>query len=252
MVADTIATMEVLPTAGERQLQPRRRDSQANRERIWTAATHVFATQGLAATLADVAREAGVGVGTVYRRFANKDDLILELFTHRFTELIELAREASEAPDPWVAFVDYFEETNRRLALDKGLRQLTMGGLTQAVGWARGSTPDRLTALLADAALQMSVHHTRLVRRAQEVGALRADIEPTDMLLLTMAIQSTLGLANGSHPEQSRRILAVMLSGLSTSPAPVELPVPALSDSDIDELELFRPFQRPDEGDGRS
>jgi AcrR family transcriptional regulator len=244
--------MEVLSTTGDKSLQPRRRDSTANRERIWVAATRVFASQGLTATLADVAREAGVGVGTVYRRFANKDDLILELFTHRFTELIALAREASEAPDPWVAFVDYFEETNRRLALDKGLRQLTMGGLTQSVGWARGSTPDRLTRLLADSALEMTVHHTRLVRRAQEVGALRSDIEPTDMLLLTMAIQSTLGLGNGSHPEQSRRILAVMLSGLSTSPDPAELPVPALSDSDIDELELFRSFQRTDEGGSRS
>jgi AcrR family transcriptional regulator len=244
--------MEVPPSAGDTSLQPRRRDSTANRERIWVAATRVFATQGLTATLADVAREAGVGVGTVYRRFANKDDLILELFTQRFAELIELAREASEGPDPWVAFVDYFEETNRRLALDKGLRELTMGGMTQSVGWARGSTPDRLTRLLADAALEMSVHHTRLVRRAQEVGALRSDIEPTDMLLLTMAVQSTLGLGNGSHPEQSRRILAVMLSGLSTSPEPARLPVPALSDADIDELELFRPFQRPETGRGQS
>ncbi|HEX4443738.1 MAG TPA: helix-turn-helix domain-containing protein [Galbitalea sp.] len=231
--------MEAQTVADE--LRPRRRDSKANLERIWGAATRVFATEGLEATLADVAKDAGVGVATVYRRFANKDDLILELFSARFTELIELAREASVAADPWDAFVDYFEETNRRLAADKGLRQLTLGGLTRSIGWARGTTPDRLEGLLADAAAQMAVHHTRLVRRAQEVGALRADIEPTDMMLLTMAIQGTLDLGNGSHPEQSQRILGVMLSGLSTSRERRELPVPALTDADVADLQLFRP-----------
>jgi AcrR family transcriptional regulator len=208
---------------------------------VWAAATRVFAAQGLEATLADVAKEAGVGVATVYRRFANKDDLILELFSARFAELIELARAASEGEDPWGSFVDYFEETNRRLAADRGLRQLTLGGLTGSVGWARGTTPDRLEGLLADAAAQMAVHHTRLVRRAQEAGALRVDIEPTDMMLLTMAIQSTLNLGNGSRPEQSQRILGVMLSGLSTSRERPDLPVPALTEADVAELQLFRP-----------
>jgi AcrR family transcriptional regulator len=220
-----------------------RRDAAANGERIWAAATRVFAADGLAATLADVANEAGVGVATVYRRFANKDELILELFAQRFAESIELARMASVAADPWSAFVDYFEETNHRLAGDRGLRQLTMGGFTQSVGWARGGTPDKLTRLLADAAAQMAVHHTRLVRRAQAVGALRSDIEPTDMLLLTMAVQSTLDLGDGHRTEQSRRVLAVVLSGLSTLPERIELPVPALSAADLDELLFLRPAQ---------
>lgn len=223
-------------------MQRRRRESQGTLERIEAAAHRVFAAGGLEATLADVAREAGVGVATVYRRFASKDELILDLFSFRFTELIELAREASEAEDPWIAFVDYFEETNRFLAADKGLRQLTLGSLTKSIGWARGTTPDRLESLLATAASQMAVHHSLLVRRAQEVGALRDDIEPTDMLLLTIAIQSTLDLANGSHPEQAQRFLRILLDGLSTMPLRSHLPVPALSDSDISALGLFGPM----------
>ncbi len=215
----------------------------ANLERIWAAATRVFAAEGLAATLADVAREAHVGVATVYRRFANKDDLILALFTERFAELIQFARTASEMPDPWVGFVSYFEETNRRLALDKGLRQLTMGGFTQSVGWARSGTPDHLARLLSEAGTEMIVYHTRLVRRAQDAGALRPDIEPSDMLLLTMAIQSTLDIGNGSHPEQSRRLLGLMLGGLSIRPYPNALPVPALSDEELTDLQVFRPFR---------
>jgi AcrR family transcriptional regulator len=60
-----------------------RRDAQANLDRVLAAAAEVFAAQGLDATLADVARHAGVGVGTVYRRFANKDDLIHDVYADR-------------------------------------------------------------------------------------------------------------------------------------------------------------------------
>lgn len=80
--------------------QPRlRSDAKANLERILNSAREVFAAQGLDATLADVAKHAGVGVGTVYRRFASKDELIQALFDTRCSEIETIAATAREMPD---------------------------------------------------------------------------------------------------------------------------------------------------------
>src|SRR5689334_12369493 len=85
------------------------------RQRILDAAAQVFAEQGLGATLADVASRAGVGVATVYRRFPNKDDLILALFADRFGYWEQQSRRAAEAEDVWAGFVRYFEESTEAL-----------------------------------------------------------------------------------------------------------------------------------------
>jgi AcrR family transcriptional regulator len=118
-------------------------------QRILAAAGEVFAERGLEATLADVAARAGIGVASVYRRFANKDELILELFAGRFTQWEQLASEAADAPDPWDGFVRYFESSTEALVRDRGFRELVLGAYTASAGWARGSAPDRLYALFA-------------------------------------------------------------------------------------------------------
>ncbi len=203
--------------------------------RILAAAAATFATQGLGATLADVARRAGVGVGTVYRRFPTKDDLIVELFTARFADLADLARAASDDPDPWAGFVRYFEDSTRILVTDKGFRELLAGAYTGTAGWARTSAPDRLITLFETTEELMRCYHTRLIRRAQDAGALRADIEPTDMLVLTMAIQSTLAFAGtAQQPDLYRRVVGIVLDGLRPSrDQPTPLPVPALTDEQL-------------------
>ena len=73
------------------------------------AAAEVFTQRGLDATLDDVARQAGVGVGTVYRRFPDKESLVAELFQDRIDTLVAVAEEACAAPDPWQALVSYLE-----------------------------------------------------------------------------------------------------------------------------------------------
>jgi AcrR family transcriptional regulator len=204
-------------------------------ERILTAARAVFAEQGLGATLADVAERAGVGVASVYRRFANKDDLILELFAGRFQDWEAQARVAAEAADPWEGFVRYFEQSSADLATDRGFRELVLGAYTATAGWARGSAPERLNELFSATEASLRVHHTRLVRRAQAAGRLRADIEPTDMLMLTMSVHATLSLRAATvRPDLYRRVLGVVLDGLRPARAePTPLPVGPLTDADL-------------------
>ena len=204
-------------------------------QRILDAAAEIFAEQGLGATLSDVAARAGVGVATVYRRFANKDDLILTLFADRFAYWEQQARQAAEAEDVWAGFVHYFEQSAQAMVHDRGFRELVGGAYTATAGWARGTGPDQLYALFARTETAMREHHIRLVRRAQRAGVLRDDIAPTDMLVLTMSVQATAGLAAAaSRPDIYRRVLGVVLDGLRPArTGPTELPVPPLTDADL-------------------
>src|SRR3954453_2960532 len=84
-------------------------DAARNRERVLAAAEEVFATRGLEVTLDDIAAHAGLGVGTVYRRFANRDELIEALFQERLTRVAALASGALEEPDSWAALTRLIE-----------------------------------------------------------------------------------------------------------------------------------------------
>ena len=211
-----------------------RRDARANSDRILSAATEVFARRGLGATLADVAAAAEVGVGSVYRRYANKDDLIYEVYAERIHATEDLARQASEDEDVWGGFVRFFEETIRDMAADRGLRELTIGGFTESVGWARGSAPERLTDLLDGNHRAMGVYLTTLTDRAKAAGRLRADFEPTDMMLLSLAVQSTIDFGGAERPELYRRVLTFVLDGLAPGLAGTTvLPEPPLSESEL-------------------
>jgi AcrR family transcriptional regulator len=205
------------------------------RQRILAAAAEVFAEQGLGATLAEVAARAHVGVATVYRRFVNKDELILALFAERFAYWERQAQQAAESTDVWAGFVRYFEESTEALVRDRGFRELVSGAYTATAGWARGTGPDRLYSLFARTEAAMREHHVRLVNRAQQAGVLRADIVPSDMLVLTLSVQATVGLAAAAHrPDIYRRVLGVVLDGLRPARGvPTPLPVPPLTDTDL-------------------
>jgi AcrR family transcriptional regulator len=204
-------------------------------QRVLAAAGAVFAERGLDATVADIAARAGIGVASVYRRFPNKDQLIMALFAERFAYWERRAAEAADAVDIEAAFVRYFEESTDALVRDRGFRDLVAGAYTATAGWARGTPPDPLYTLFAETEAAMREHHIRLVRRAQAAGVLRTDIDATDMLVLTMSVQATAGLAAAARrPDIHRRVLAIVLDGLRparTEPTP--LPVPPLTDDDL-------------------
>src|SRR6202012_3943095 len=198
---------------GER---PLRRDAERNRQRILAAAAEVFTEHGLDATLDEVARAAGVGVGTVYRRFPDKESLVAELFRDRVDALVTVAEEACAARDPWQGLVTYLEFVAGALAGDLGLRQLMMF-----------ATYDR--DQICYARDQMRPVITRLVERAQASGDLRRDFQATDVKMIAFMLASIAEYAASVTPGVWRRYLAMLVDGLrpsrdDVSPLPVAAP----------------------------
>src|SRR3954453_18424017 len=93
--------------------RPLRKDAERNRQRLVAAAAELFAERGLDVTLNDVARHAGVGVGTAYRRWANKEQLIDELFARKLDDVALLGSEALADPDAWRGLSTFLEGSLR-------------------------------------------------------------------------------------------------------------------------------------------
>jgi AcrR family transcriptional regulator len=193
-----------------------RRDAERNRQRILKAASEVFTERGLDVTLDEVARHAGVGVGTVYRRFRTKEDLVEALFVDRIDAIAALAEEAAEAPDPWSGLVSFMEQGVEMLAGDLGLKQMLMFGTygRDRVAYARQQNAPRVT---------------RLVERAQAAGQVRSDLRQTDIPFIVFMLAEAVQFACGLSPEIWRRYLTLVLDGMRPERAGVTpLPVRAL------------------------
>ncbi|MCU1527992.1 MAG: hypothetical protein JWP75_1755 [Frondihabitans sp.] len=180
-------------------------------ERILSAAQHVFAAEGLTASLGDIARHAGLGVASIYRRFGNKDDLIQELADRRFSVLVQRMSLALDANDPWDAFSTEFRRSITEYSSDRGFRELVLGAVTGSFGWARGSDPDRLELAMHGWSVAMEEVIDRLIGRAQEVGALRSDVTGSVILQLSIALQSVAGLTDSADHEKA---ISIVLDGL--------------------------------------
>src|ERR1700722_10791304 len=110
-----------MPEASTRSL---RKDAALNRERLLAAASELFAEHGLEITLNDIAHHAGVGVGTAYRRFANKEEVIDALFEQRLQDVATVATEALEHPDAWAGLVMFLERASEMQFGDRGLNEI--------------------------------------------------------------------------------------------------------------------------------
>jgi AcrR family transcriptional regulator len=204
--------------------RPLRADAERNRQRILRAAAEVFTTRGLQTSLDDVARHAGVGVGTVYRRFPDKDSLVDALFEERIRQIVSLAEQAWGEPDSWVALATFLERAGELLAADRGLRELLMF-----------ATHGRDRTDGARSQMQPAVH--RLVRRAQEDGKLRADVEPTDFPFIEFMLTAAAEYGDHIQPGIWRRYLTIMLDGLRPQRDSVTpLPGPALTPDQMVQL----------------
>src|SRR5918912_2160745 len=151
--------------------RPLRRDAERNRRRILDAAGAVFPERGLGVTLDEIARRAGVGVGTVYRRFETKDALVDALFEDRIGQVAAAAEAALEQEDAWEALIGFMERALALQRADRGLRQILLGaaGGQGRVARARGRNKPIVE---------------RLVARANEQGVVRGDLVASDMPLL--------------------------------------------------------------------
>ncbi len=204
--------------------RPLRRDAERNRQRILAAAAGVFGERGLDATLDEVARAAGVGVGTVYRRFPDKESLIAELFRDRIDNLVTVAEDACGAANPWDGLVSYLEYAAAAMARDHGLRELMMFGTydRDQVCYAR----DRMRPVIS-----------KLVERAQAAGDVRPDFGVTDVKMIAFMLGSVAEYAASVAPEVWRRYLILLLDGLRPARDSVSaLPVPALTAAELTEL----------------
>lgn len=211
-----------------------RRDAQENLERVLEHAAQVFAERGLGVTLADIAAAAGVGVGTLYRRFPDKDGLILAIYRDKMLGAVGKVERASLAPDPGAAFRDLIEAGAEDFATDRGFRELVLGSLTESLGWARSGPPTALTSAIDLMNTSVSGHLVVLIGRAKAAGALRPDIEPTDVQLINAAVQAVIGFASHARPGIERRVISMILEGLQPRPdAAAALPIPALTEEEL-------------------
>jgi AcrR family transcriptional regulator len=184
--------------------RPLRADAERNRARLLEAASELFARKGLSVGLDEIARHAGVGVGTAYRRFPDKEELIDALFEQRLLALVAVADEALEHPDPWGGFVHFMEGAVDLHSRDQGFKELVFG--TPRVARARAEMWPRVDAL---------------VRRAQDAGVLRTDVAATDIPLLQFALAALAPFQPPAGVELAPRHLRIVLDGLRTQPEPL-------------------------------
>jgi len=199
--------------AAERTDLPRlRKDAKLYRRRILAAAREVFRDRGVGATLNDVAHHAGVGVGTVYRRFSNKEELIDALFDDMVEIVDGYVREALEEPDAWFGLTRSLEKVCEVQAFDRGLREVMLG---------TGRGPQRQRQMRERVGPSVDI----LVARAQQQGALRRDLFPADFPILQLMIGAVTD--HTGQPELWRRYLAILIDGLRARPGAAS-PLPGI------------------------
>lgn len=169
-------------------------DARRNRDRLVAAATAVIAEQGPAASLNEIAQQAGVGAGTLYRHFPTRESLLLEVFTTRIETLCARAHELAQSRPPSDALTAWLEAFLQHCLTDRGLAETIMKAPS-------GSD--------LNCAMKLRTAGAGLVARAQEAGIVRAGVEVEDILQLTIGI----ALAADS-PARAKRLLPIAIVGL--------------------------------------
>jgi AcrR family transcriptional regulator len=188
-----------------------RADARRNREAIVAAAKRLFADNGLDAQMPDVAKAARVGVGTVYRHFPTKEDLIAALATDRFERLAEKAREGIAAEDPWEGLCEFIRFSAQIQADDRGLCEVM------------GSRPE----VMANAAYAVGLDELcdKLVRRARRSGALRKDLDWEDIPMIACSLGRATPAEHGPAVGRWPRLVEIIIDGLR-APGNSRLPKP--------------------------
>jgi len=181
--------------------RPLRRDAERNRQLLLAAARVLIAERGLEVTHEDIARAAGTGLGTIYRRFPTKQDLVDALFTEHVDAVVALAEAARGAPDPSDGLRRFMEATLEMQARDRGLSQL-FRGVHQDSPLVRGARV-RIAPIIGE-----------LVERARAAGELAAGVTPGDFVLVELMVAGVMDATRSFAPDLWRRSLAIGLAGL--------------------------------------
>jgi AcrR family transcriptional regulator len=179
--------------------RPLRADAARNRALLLAAATDEFAEHGLEASVADIARRAGIGKGTVFRHFPTKDDLIAAIVLDRIENLRTIGENLLAAEDPGAGLLEFLTAAGQQ-------RQQRDLSFLMAAGELK---PD---VKRAQATLFQVIED--LVARAREYGAIRADVTGTDVFLLMCAPNYVSAYVPDADPDLWRRYLAIIFDGL--------------------------------------
>jgi AcrR family transcriptional regulator len=181
-------------------------DAERNRQRVVAAAREAFAAQGIDVPMEEIARRAGVGVGTLYRRYPTRGDLVAAAFEAKMTAYAEITREALDDPDPWHGFCGLVERMCAMQAGDRGFTTV----LTMTFPTAKRFEADRRRAF---------DDFTTLVERAKAAGALRADFVPEDLPMFLMANAGVLTATADAAPKTWHRLVAYLLQACAARAA---------------------------------
>lgn len=192
-----------------------RSDAQHNRDRILEVAREAFTSQGVDVPLTTIARRAGVGPATLYRRFPTRASLVTEAFAEQLALCVSALDEAMADPDPWRGFCSVIEKVCAMQAADRGFTAAFLSEFPDAADYNRQRTR-------AELALE------QLVRRAKEAGALREDFDTSDITLLLLANGGFDGEPRQVSLAASRRLVAYLLHSFRadhTRPLPPPAPL---------------------------
>ncbi|OZD07997.1 TetR family transcriptional regulator [Rhodococcus sp. 06-235-1A] len=188
-----------------------RSDAENNRDRILEVAREVFASDGLAVSMREVARRAEVGPATLYRRFPTKKDLILEAFLSEFRLCRNIVASGCADPDPWRGVCSVIEELSELNARNQGFTEAFMAEYPGTVDLST-HRDDALRGF------------TGLAARAQRQGKLRSDFVVDDLVLFLSANRGLSTLSTEHRVQAARRFAALMIDGLHASPTNQALP----------------------------
>ena len=178
--------------------RPLRRDAQQRRDKLVAAAQSEFAAQGVDASLEKVARDAGVAIGTLYRHFPTRLDLLMAAFEPRLQEFLDGATKAMEMDDPWKGFVRYLENLFAVQAGDRGFNDFLSRRFPGNAETER--IHDRMCRQIED-----------VLTRAQEAGRARPDITQADIVNLIWSNGRIIDATSATAPTAWRRQLYLML-----------------------------------------
>ena len=184
------------------------------------AAREVFARRGLDATLDDVAKEAGLGIATVYRRFKDKSELAEAVLQDDFDGLVAQLEAAAAVNDPWDSFVRFLSVIVERQADNSGMHDLmTSTALAGplAVGIARRVRPIG----------------ERVIERAKTAGVLRSDFDGTDVPAIGLMLGTVAAFSRDVRPDLWHRYLVVVLDGLRADRARSAITTSALRPAEL-------------------
>ncbi|MER5371085.1 helix-turn-helix domain-containing protein [Streptomyces sp. NPDC002722] len=181
--------------------RPMRADARRNYDRLLGEARTAFAEHGTDASLEDIARRAGVGIGTLYRHFPNRHALMNAVFQEALTSLITRSRELAQAREPCAGLVEWLGAIITHAGEYRGLAQALM------------STSRDETSALSQCNVPLREAGAVLLVRAQKSGAVRPDVSIGDLLQLTNAI-ALAAEQSPDDPELAGRLLMLTLQGL--------------------------------------